>query len=84
MHRSRRLSFVSALLFLTMAPPAIAQEREGPTENPDASSYMRPPAEIERMLKSDKNYATLDYLSPDGDQGWLASAMTEACRRKTS
>jgi len=67
MKSCRRLSFVSALLFLAMAPPAVAQEREGPTENPDASSYMRPPAEIERMLQSDKNYATLDYLSPDGD-----------------
>ena len=67
MNRSRRLGFVSALLFLTIALPAAAQEREGPTENPDASSYMRPPAEIERMLQSDKNYATLDYLSPDGD-----------------
>jgi len=67
MIRSRRLSFVCALLFLTMAPPAVAQEREGPTENPDASSYLRPPAEIERMLQSDKNYVTLEYLSPDGD-----------------
>ncbi|MCJ7628121.1 MAG: hypothetical protein MUO50_07005, partial [Longimicrobiales bacterium] len=67
MNRLRRFCLVSALLFLALAPPAVAQERKGPTENPDTSSYLRPPAEIERILRSDKNYATLEYMSPDGD-----------------
>ncbi len=67
MKRSYRFLLVSAFLFLVLASPGIAQEREGPTENPDASSYQRPPAEIERILQSDKNYASLDYMSPDGD-----------------
>ncbi len=67
MNRFRHLLLISSLLFLAMVSPATAQEREGPTENPDASSYLRPPAEIERILQTDKNYATLDYMSPDGD-----------------
>jgi hypothetical protein len=67
MNRFLRFVFVSALLLLAFAPPTLAQEREGPTENPDASSYLRPPAEIERILQSDKNFATLSYMSPDGD-----------------
>ena len=67
MNLLRRLTLITALVFLTVAAPALSQDRDGPTENPDASSYMRPPAEIARMLQSDKNYATLNYLSPDGD-----------------
>jgi dipeptidyl aminopeptidase/acylaminoacyl peptidase len=67
MNRFLRLSLLSALLILALSAPSLAQEREGPTENPDAVSYERPPAEIERILQSDKNYATLNYISPDGD-----------------
>ena len=44
-----------------------AEGREGPTENPDIPRYIQPPAEIARALQTDKNYATLDYMSPDGD-----------------
>jgi dipeptidyl aminopeptidase/acylaminoacyl peptidase len=62
-HQLRFLAF----LLLVLGQPVFAQNREGPTENPDASSYTQPPAEIARMLQSDKNYATLDYMSPDGD-----------------
>lgn len=62
----RRLLLVPLVALLAVAP-ADAQERTGPTENPDANTYVRPPAEIERMLLSDKNYATLEYMSPDGD-----------------
>ena len=58
---------LSATAVVWAAPPTAAQEREGPTENPDAPSYVQPPAEIARMLRTDKNYATLDYMSPDGD-----------------
>ena len=66
MNTIRRSLYLPLVLLLAMAPAA-AQEREGPTVNPDANSYVRPPAEIERMLLSDKNYATLEYMSPDGD-----------------
>ncbi len=67
MNRFSRSFVSSALYVLICAAPAFAQERDVPTENPDASTYIRPPAEIERILKSDKNYATLSYMSPDGD-----------------
>jgi dipeptidyl aminopeptidase/acylaminoacyl peptidase len=67
MNRFHRVSLVSAFLSMALALPAAGQEREGPTENPDTSTYLRPPPEIERILQSDKNYATLDYVSPDGD-----------------
>ncbi len=67
MIRFRRLCLVFVLPFLSFSSPAMAQEREGPTENPDTASYLRPPPEIERILQEDRNYATLEYLSPDGD-----------------
>jgi dipeptidyl aminopeptidase/acylaminoacyl peptidase len=60
------LVFLSCAL-LGLAAPASSQQRAGPTENPDAPLYAQPPAEIARMLRTDKNYATLDYVSPDGD-----------------
>ncbi|NNM33777.1 MAG: hypothetical protein HKO53_11960, partial [Gemmatimonadetes bacterium] len=63
----------SSLLLPFQAP---AQEREGPTENPDLPRYIQPPPEIARILQSDKNYATLDYMSPDGDH-FLVTHETE-------
>ena len=76
MHTIRRALLVWALLTIGIAPSVVAQEREGPTANPDASSYLQPAATIARMLQSDKNYATLDYLSPDGDH-FLIPHVTE-------
>ena len=67
------LLFGSSLLLPLQAS---AQEREGPTENPDLPSYIQPPPEIARILQSDKNYATLDYMSPDGDH-FLVTHETE-------
>jgi dipeptidyl aminopeptidase/acylaminoacyl peptidase len=67
MKRIPSFGLVSTLFFLVIAPAGLAQEREGPTENPDASRYIRPPEAIERILLSDKNYAVLNYISPDGD-----------------
>jgi dipeptidyl aminopeptidase/acylaminoacyl peptidase len=67
MTRSHRLLLSAVLFSLALASPALAQRREGPTANPDTASYLRPPPEIERILQSDKNYATLEYMSPDGD-----------------
>jgi len=68
----RRAALLSAfsllgLVGLATPNPLLAQERSGPVENPDTPSYIEPPAEIARMLQSDKNYATLEYVSPDGD-----------------
>ena len=66
MKRLHQLHMAIAFL-LVAALPVLSQEREGPRANPDTASYIRPPAEIERILQSDKNYATLEYMSPDGD-----------------
>ena len=76
MNTIRRVLLVCSLLFVGVAPPLVTQEREGPTENPDASSYLQPPAQIARMLRADKNYVTLDYMSPDGDH-FLIPHITE-------
>ncbi|MEJ2542088.1 MAG: hypothetical protein P8188_19345 [Gemmatimonadota bacterium] len=70
--RPRRVPLLAVFLLLGLQLPgthgaAVAQERSGPTENPDAPSYVQPPAEIARMLRTDKNYATLSYISPDRD-----------------
>lgn len=67
MDRFCRCILASVFPFLALVSSGFAQEREGPTENPDTSSYQRPPAEIERILQTDKNYASLDYPSPDGN-----------------
>ncbi len=57
-------------LFLVLAflaaPSLRAQERSHPTENPDASAYIQPPAAIAAALATDKNYAVLNNPSPDG------------------
>ena len=65
-HR-RRHNLVLPALLLALAVPTAAQEREGPQANPDASSYILPPARVQEILQTDKNYATLSYMSPDGD-----------------
>ena len=70
--RARQTAILSAFVLLGLIglegpQPLLAQERSGPTENLDAPSYVQPPAEIARILQSDKNYATLEYVSPDGD-----------------
>jgi dipeptidyl aminopeptidase/acylaminoacyl peptidase len=55
--------FVFALL---AGAPAAAQEA-APATNPDEPSYILPPAPVQNILHTDKNFATLDYVSPDGD-----------------
>ena len=71
-HSRRHIRSSPAAVFIALALvggplPGVAQEREGPTENVDAPSYVQPPAEIARILQSDKNYATLSHMSPDRD-----------------
>ena len=74
---STLLSVVSApLLTAQDGNRPAAQDSNGPVANPDASTYVQPPAEIERMLRTDKNYARLSYSSPDGDH-FLISLQTE-------
>jgi len=65
----RRSSTHSTLVLLLalVAVPTAAQEREAPTTNPDAASYITPPPAVQRILETNKNYATLNYMSPDGD-----------------
>lgn len=62
----RRTLLFLTLLAVGVGAPIGAQQNGAPTENPDASTYVQPPAEIARILRTDKNYATLDYASPDG------------------
>ncbi len=61
--------FAFALTLAALLSPAAlrGQEDARVTANPDAASYVLPPASIQRIFETDKNYATLDYMSPDGD-----------------
>jgi dipeptidyl aminopeptidase/acylaminoacyl peptidase len=57
-------------LALWLVAPAAAQDAGAAppaTTNPDAATYVLPPARVQEILATDKNYATLDYPSPDGD-----------------
>ncbi len=62
----RRSAALLALVGLLTAAPVFAQDPQGPAENPDLARYVTPPPEIERILRTDKNWAELDYVSPDG------------------
>jgi dipeptidyl aminopeptidase/acylaminoacyl peptidase len=53
-----------------------AERSEAPAENPDAARYILPDASIQALFATDKNYATLDYPSPDGDH-FLVPLVTE-------
>lgn len=52
------------------------READAPAVNPDQASYVLPDAEIRRIFATDKNYATLEYMSPDGDH-FLVPLVTE-------
>jgi len=53
-------------LFAAPAPALWAQEAET-AQNPDHDRYVQPPEAVRALFATDKNYATLDYPSPDGD-----------------
>ncbi len=80
--RTVHILVVAALA--SAAAPALSgqeQNREGdrpsaPLTNPDAAGYVLPDAEIQGIFATDKNYATLDYPSPDGDH-FLVPLVTE-------
>lgn len=48
------------------ACPLQAQESASPTRNPDHDRYIQPPEAVRALFATDKNYATLNYASPDG------------------
>ena len=45
----------------------VTAAQHAPETNPDAARYVLPPASIQQVFETDKNYATLNYMSPDGD-----------------
>ena len=59
-------------LALLTALPAAAQQGDAPATNPDADRYTLPPEAVQELFATDKNYATLDYPSPDGDHFLVA------------
>ena len=63
---------VVAVLAVLPAPRLAAQEAAAVTENPDHDRYIQPPESVRRIFATDKNYATLDYMSPDGDHFLVA------------
>lgn len=64
----RRWAFaLTWVVAVAVAPHAAAQQAtEAPAVNPDRDSYVLPPAEVRRILETDKNYASLENPSPDG------------------
>ncbi len=72
-----RSSIVRLLvLALLWAAPLIAQERPGPTANPDAEGYILPPPAVQEVLTTDKNYAELNYAGP-GENYFLVPHVNE-------
>ena len=47
--------------------PRATFAQDSKSVNPDADRYVLPPESIERLFETDKNYVTLNYMSPDGD-----------------
>ncbi|HKJ01744.1 MAG TPA: hypothetical protein VJ997_04795, partial [Longimicrobiales bacterium] len=65
-----RCSFLGLALAVSAALPASglqAQEAAAVSENPDHARYIQPPEAVRQLFATDKNFATLDYMSPDGD-----------------
>lgn len=58
---------------LALPMPSAAQETPAPTENLDHESYLLPPPSVQELLATDKSYATLNYMSPDGDHFLIPS-----------
>ena len=51
---------------LALAPHA-GSAQDDAHANPDADRYVLPPPSLQALLETDKNYASLNYVSPDGD-----------------
>jgi len=60
----------ATLVFLALAFAPLARlsgQEAALSVNPDADHYILPPESVQHVFATDKNYATLDYMSPDGD-----------------
>lgn len=72
-----RVLLLAGLLLLPVAPAALdAQETRTAAENPDHARYILPSKRIQEILQTDKNYAELSNVSPDG-RHFLVPRMTE-------
>ena len=72
-----RIVPVPVLLFAApIVGTAGAQQTGPPAENPDHEMYILPPPEVQELFATDKSYATLDNMSPDGDH-FLIPVATE-------
>jgi hypothetical protein len=65
----RHVAFAIAVLASLAVAPAtpLSAQDAAPATNPDADHYIVPPESVQRIFATDKNYATLDYMSPDSD-----------------
>ena len=79
--RASALTRIVPLSVLLLAVPgfaaatALSQAAPAP-QNPDHETYILPPPDVQDLFATDKNYATLDYMSPDGDH-FLVPTATE-------
>ena len=60
---------------LALAPHAGSAQDDAHV-NPDADRYVLPPPSIQALLETDQNYASLNYISPDGDH-FVVSLVTQ-------
>ncbi len=74
----KRLLVLSFVVGITIAFSGVPLEARGqsPSGIRDADSYMLPSPEVQQILGTDKNYATLDNMSPDGDH-FIVPRVTE-------
>ncbi len=64
----RKLFGIGVLAGVLQLTPALALAQDAaPSANLDAASYILPSPEVQQILHTDKNYATLEYMSPNGD-----------------
>jgi dipeptidyl aminopeptidase/acylaminoacyl peptidase len=80
--RARLLLLVACFAPLAISSPLQAwqgqdgAQAEPPSQNPDHDTYTLPDRTVQDILGTDKNFATLEYGSPDGDH-FLVPLVTE-------
>ncbi len=55
------------VVFLSLTAPATPARGQAPSGGREADGYVMPSPEVGEILGADKNYATLESASPDGD-----------------
>ncbi|SVA46246.1 uncharacterized protein METZ01_LOCUS99100 [marine metagenome] len=58
---------LSVMLTGVAVAPQSGLAQDAATVNPDADQYTLPALSVQKVFETDKNYATLNYMSPDGD-----------------